>query len=655
MKEKKDSREQKRCTYSTWENTCYIFRGTAQWCKSLLVFMGLSAIASAAIPFIGLFLGKLIIERVEQGAGTDSLLSLLVVVAIIEAAALCINNVAQNQAWFKMIYVRMRFIMLRMAKSMNMNYENLERPEMLDWMRKAEDATGNNINGVEGVLRHSSTAMIAGVKIIAASAILWIVHPVLIVCMMLLAGLRFLFQDQVAKWDKREIHDPMSNEYRQIYYLDHVTKDFEFAKDIRIFSMQKMLSKKQKETHDYVHQRICISKNHWLYCWLKSRAVDFLQEGIMYAWLIYGVLHQGMSIADFTLYVGSVRTFSSAVSEFLNYIAEIRTCCRQVDDFRNFIEYPDGDLLPKQVADKFQMKQEFFQPSKQKTTQLAAAIEVEGRENPIKGTEKEETVRIPEPSEGYEFSFEGVSFRYPGSNTDALKNLNLTLKAGQRLAVVGLNGAGKTTFIKLLLRLYQPTQGRILLNGIDIQRFDREEYYRLFSPVFQDVECFAFPISENVSMRSPEDTNCDKADEVLRLSGLGEKLDSLSKGVRTELLKILYDDGIDLSGGEKQKMSLGRALYKNAQVVVLDEPTSALDALAEYQMYQNFDRLIGGRTAVYISHRLSSTRFCNAVAMFANGEMIEYGTHDELLQKNGAYAEMFQVQAQYYQEENGVA
>ena len=257
-------------------------------------------------------------------------------------------------------------------------------------------------------------------------------------------------------------------------------------------------------------------------------------------------------------------------------------------------------------------------------------------------------------AKGYTFEFENVSFKYKGQESYALKNVNLTLEAGEKLAVVGLNGAGKSTFIKLLLRLYDVTEGRILMNGTDIREFNREDYYKLFSPAFQDVMVFASPMSENVSMKEPAATDKSAAEKVLRDAGLGEKVDSLEKGVDTELLKVFYDDGVDLSGGEKQKLALARALYKNADVVVLDEPTAALDALAENRLYQSFDGLIGNRSAVYISHRLSSTRFCNRVAMFKDGEMVETGTHDELMALDGAYAEMFRVQAQYYVEDKDI-
>ena len=210
--------------------------------------------------------------------------------------------------------------------------------------------------------------------------------------------------------------------------------------------------------------------------------------------------------------------------------------------------------------------------------------------------------------------------------------------------------------IKLLLRLYEPTEGVITLNGTDIRKFKREDYYKLFAPVFQNVEIFAFPVSENVSMRSEGDTNRDRAERCLREAGLENKLAEMKHGLDTALTNIVEDDGIDLSGGEKQKLALARALYKNADIVVLDEPTSALDAIAEQQLYERFDRMIGRKSAVYISHRLASTRFCDRIAMFKEGRMIEYGTYDELMQKDGEYAKMFNLQAKYYKEneESGV-
>ena len=228
--------------------------------------------------------------------------------------------------------------------------------------------------------------------------------------------------------------------------------------------------------------------------------------------------------------------------------------------------------------------------------------------------------------------------------------MNLKIRRGEKLAVVGLNGAGKTTMIKLLLRLYDPSEGYITLNGTDIRKFRREEYYRLFAPVFQDVEIFAFLMSENITMKKTGELDLEKAGQAAREAGLEERLASLVKGIETPLTKIVEDDGVDLSGGEKQKLALAKALYKGAKIVVLDEPTSALDAIAEQALYERFDEMIGNKSAVYISHRLASTRFCDRIAMFEDGWLVECDSHEKLMALNGKYANMFNVQAQYYRE-----
>jgi ATP-binding cassette subfamily C protein len=249
---------------------------------------------------------------------------------------------------------------------------------------------------------------------------------------------------------------------------------------------------------------------------------------------------------------------------------------------------------------------------------------------------------------GADVEFEHVSFKYPGSGQYALRDVNLKISAGEKLAVVGLNGAGKSTFIKLLMRLYTPESGRILLGGVDIQTYKRDDYFKLFSAVFQEINTFAFSIAENVSMRETNKTDAARVRKVLDLAGLSEKLGSLPKGIETSMLKNLDLEGVEFSGGETQKLALARALYKDAPYIVLDEPTAALDALAEERMYLEFDKLARGKTAVYISHRLASTRFCDRILMFEGGTIAECGTHEALISQGGKYAELFGIQAQYY-------
>ncbi len=452
--------------------------------------------------------------------------------------------------------------------------------------------------------------MIYVVSVITATVIMTSFNPWIILVVGVLSVIQFLFFDYIRKKDKKEMWDAMMPHWRKLEYMENVTTDFSYAKDIRLFGMKKFLSLRQKKVYDKELEHWWRSRQYWVWNTLFSHGIAFIRNIIVVGWLIWSVVKGGLSIGNFTLYFAGSMAFSEAVNQLLIAISGLKERSAHTDDFRSYMDIPSGD-------------------------------------------EAAETVPIPE-AEDYAFTFENVSFRYKGQEKYALKNINITLSPGEKLAVVGLNGAGKTTFIKLLLRLYDVTEGRILLNGTDIRSFDRAEYFKMFSPAFQDVTVFAFPMSENVSMSEPFNTDKDRAESVLRSAGLGEKIDSLEKGVDTELLKVLYDDGIDLSGGEKQKLALARALYKESKIIVLDEPTAALDALAEYRLYQSFDSMIGKKTAVYISHRLSSTRFCDRVAMFAKGEMVETGTHEELIALGGEYAEMFRVQAQYYVEDKDV-
>ena len=389
-------------------------------------------------------------------------------------------------------------------------------------------------------------------------------------------------------------------------YMERCTQDFDYAKDIRVFSMKNWLLQKQKDIYTDFMKQIKKQRLEWLrhsfiYC-----SSGVLTSSVMYYILITQVLKENVSIGNFTLYLGLCSAFSSALSDFYEGVGRLIEAANQTDDYRTFMALDteeEGDYLDTQILGK-----------------------------------------------NYSFEFKNVSFRYQGAREDTLKNVNLTFPAGEKLAVVGQNGAGKTTFIKLLLRLYDVTDGEILVNGINVNRFRRTDYYQLFAPVFKNVELYAFPMAENVSMKTPEETDRQRAEECLIRAGMKEKLETLKKGAETELLKIIYEDGVDLSGGEKQKLALARALYKDAPLVVLDEPTAALDPLAEAQLYQSFDKIIADKSAVYISHILSSTRFCDRIIMMIDGRIVEYGTHEELMKRGGEYAKMFRIQAQYYEE-----
>lgn len=247
----------------------------------------------------------------------------------------------------------------------------------------------------------------------------------------------------------------------------------------------------------------------------------------------------------------------------------------------------------------------------------------------------------------YDIEFRNVSFKYAGSESYALKNVNLTFNVGERLAVVGMNGSGKTTFIKLMCRLYDPTEGEIYMNDFNVRKYDYRQYLDLFSVVFQDYSLLALPLGNNISSAAVWDS--EKAERCLREVGFGERYDDMPKGLETPIYKNFDDEGVNVSGGEAQKIALARALYKDAPFIILDEPTAALDPIAEAEIYAKFDEIVGDKTAIYISHRLSSCRFCDKIAVFDNGEIVQVGSHEELLaDENGKYYELWNAQAQYY-------
>lgn len=245
----------------------------------------------------------------------------------------------------------------------------------------------------------------------------------------------------------------------------------------------------------------------------------------------------------------------------------------------------------------------------------------------------------------YNLEIKNVSFKYPDTEEYILKNINLKLKIGERLALVGMNGAGKTTLIKILLRLYEPTEGEILLNGINIRLYDYREYMKIFSVVFQDYQLFDFPLDENISGSSDPDK--ERVRDALDKMRIMDRVDSMKNGIHTSLNHEI-EDGESLSGGEAQKIAIARALYKDAPFVILDEPTAALDPLSEAEIYENFRELVGGKTSIYISHRMSSCRFCDRIVVMDNGEIKEQGTHDELMNLGGTYEKLFSTQARYY-------
>jgi len=273
-------------------------------------------------------------------------------------------------------------------------------------------------------------------------------------------------------------------------------------------------------------------------------------------------------------------------------------------------------------------------------------LDLEGKNT--SGGKRINTSDILKGGKEHKIEFKNVSFKYPNGKNFVLKNINTVIDIGRKQALVGANGAGKSTFIKLLARLYEPTEGEILLDGIDIREYDYNEYVQLLSFVFQDFKLFAFTLGENVA--ASDDFNPIKAEESLKKVSFGDRLKNMEAGLDTYLYKDVSEKGVEISGGEAQKIAMARALYKDAPIIVLDEPTAALDPIAEASIYEDFNNIVGDKTAIYISHRLSSCRFCDEITVFDDGGIVQKGTHQELLEdKDGKYFELWNAQAKYYQ------
>lgn len=596
-------------SYGVWNNISYICKNMVEADRAFLFLIPVGMVCMPLVQYLWTFISKFVIDAITREQGMTQLMWLMLIFVVLQLIAALLNTYYNNNTWWRFVHTRLWMIQKKNLKIMCIDYEHLENPEVMDCYERAGQACNDNMNGIEGMMHEiadflTSLAVVLVGLAIMGSLNLWMVLLVFAVTM-----LNFLFRNYTNRTAKKKVWDPLAPWWRKNQYMLNTTTDFEAAKDIRMFGLKDWLSGKYRELVKVRCDAQRENEKLWRNAGFVGAITWLVSQGSIYAYLIYQVINGNVTIGGFTMYTASFATFFNYVNQLLEHMGNLLARSREVDDFRSFLDFEGGD----------------------------------GDDGGIP---------VPE-LDSYEFTFRNVSFRYPKAEAYALKNLNLTVKAGERLAVVGLNGAGKSTFIKLLLRLYEPTEGEILLNGRNIKTYRKQDYYRVFAPVFQTVELFAFPLAENVSMQAPDETDAKKAEECLKAAGFEEKLGKLPKGVQTEVLKIIYDDGVDFSGGEKQKIALARALYKDAPVVVLDEPTAALDAVAESRLYEDFDKLIGGKTAVYISHRLSSTQFCSHVAMFSGGQMVEYGTHKSLLEQNGEYAKMFHIQAQYYMEESG--
>ena len=386
--------------------------------------------------------------------------------------------------------------------------------------------------------------------------------------------------------------------------MNHYIAGHKAGKDIRLYEQYYLIADEIAQTN----KKSCgivdrISRTDFGYGALNTLAM-FVLMIISYLYIGLKSLSGAISVGSIVKYSGAIMQFGGSVRDTVDAFSQLRSNSPYLKAMIDFME--------------------------QNSEMYKGTLTVEKR------TDHE-----------YNVEFRDVSFRYPNSDTYALRHVDLKFNIGEKLAIVGMNGSGKTTFIKLLCRLYDPTEGEILLNGVNIKKYDYDEYMSVFSVVFQDFRLFSFGLGQNVAASSTFDEA--RVEECLIKAGFGDRLATMPDGVKTILYKDFDKNGVEISGGEAQKIALARALYKDAPFIILDEPTAALDPISEYEIYSKFNDIAGEKTAIYISHRLSSCRFCDKIAVFHNGQIVQRGSHDELVaDENGKYYELWTAQAQYY-------
>ena len=393
--------------------------------------------------------------------------------------------------------------------------------------------------------------------------------------------------------------------YAQKRYIRDKAESVVLAKDIRIFGLQNWLNDLLDNVHNvYLDFRLKVERKRLL-ADITEAILTMLRNGLAYVYLINMALNEGLSVPEFLLYFTAVTTFTTWIMGILQDTAKIHKQSLDISQVREFLEYPEPFMF-------------------------------------------EDGKPVPK-ADGYELKLEKVSFRYPGAEKDTIHNLNLTVHPGEKLAIVGLNGAGKTTLVKLLCGLFDPTGGRVLLNGKDIREFNRREYYGLFSAVFQEFSILDVTVAENIA-QTKENIDYEMVTDCIEKAGLTQMITDLPQGLDTHVGREVFLDGVLFSGGQTQRLMLARALYKDGPILMLDEPTAALDPIAENDIYMKYNEMTSGKTSMFISHRLASTRFCDRIIFVADGHITEEGTHESLLALGGEYAKLFEVQSRYYQE-----
>ena len=582
-------------------NLLYMLRFSWKMAKDRYFYAVIRIIIDTVQPFVLLLIPKYIIDELTNGARWVKVIEYILILLAVKLVFTIISQLLSYGDYIsgKTNWVKNRII--NDTQLMNMDYDKYEDNNTRDFVETVQYVTKPYLF-VDNFIVPFFTSLF---QLIGYTYIIATLHPLIIV---FIIGVIFISsklsdKNEKIKYDYQYI---LASHRRKFTYLFKTMINFDFAKEIRIGGADEWIQDRYKyETGEYLKSYSKNQKSHFK-IGVFGAIVSFFQTIVLYGYCAFKAISRLITVGDFSLYLGSITNFTSSFTGFVGKIIEIKYLSQNIENYQKYLNIST--------------------PASVKKGNMVIPI-----------TDK------------FDIEFKDVWFKYPNTENYVLKNVNIKIEYGQKLAIVGFNGAGKTTFIKLLCRLYEPTKGSIYLNGIDISTINIDQYRDFLSVIFQDFVLFKFSVSDNIVLSKEFDSNM--LSEVINKSGLADKIKNLKKGVDTQIGKEFDPEGIEFSGGEGQKLAAARAYYKNAPIVILDEPTASLDAVAESEMYEKFKDIIGSKISIYISHRMAAVKFCDVVAVFNEGRIDEYGTHDELISKGGIYADMFEKQSMYYREE----
>ena len=597
-------KEKNKPKYNTVQNVAWMVKLAWKNRKRVMLFCLVTAILEVGLNLTQLYIAPEILNRVEAHAPLTELLGTIGFFTLLLFLLQGLADYVNQNSMFPRVDIRTVIIGMLGRKSNMTSYPNTLDADYIKLREKAHMACEGNREASEYIW-HTLTQLLKNIGgFLVYLTILSHLEPLLLLVVIATCLGGFLVSRYTNNWTftHREEEDEY---YARKRYIREKAQSVELAKDIRIFGLQNWLNDLLESVHDvYLDFRLKVERKRLLADFTEA-VLTMLRNGLAYVYLINMALNEGLRVPEFLLYFTAVTTFTTWVMGILQEMTKLHQQSLDISQLREFLEYPepftfeDGKPVPK--------------------------------------------------ADAYELKLENVSFRYPGAEKDTIHNLNLIVHPGEKLAIVGLNGAGKTTLVKLLCGLFDPTEGRVLLNGEDIRDFNRRAYYGLFSAVFQEFSVLDVTVAENIA-QTKDGIDYERVNDCVEKAGLTKMIADLPQGLDTHVGREVFLDGVLFSGGQTQRLMLARALYKDGPILMLDEPTAALDPIAENDIYMKYNDMTAGKTSMFISHRLASTRFCDRIIFIADGHIAEEGTHESLLALGGEYAKLFEIQSRYYQE-----